>query len=123
MSHNIKDKTEYNLEHFWLWINSLRLSIIVEEEETGYYKVNNSPDYVVSDFHITTRRIKQKPNDLYPEISQWVTTDVDPFNDVHTDQFFDTAPFVIDATGTQAEHDTEHTYRELGGFAFSIPIE
>ena len=33
MSSNIKDKTEYNLEHFWLWINTLRLSIIEEEEE------------------------------------------------------------------------------------------
>ena len=58
LSSNIKDRTEEDMEHFWLWINTIRLSTLTEEIETGYYKVSNSPDYVISDFHITTRRIK-----------------------------------------------------------------
>ena len=32
LSSNIKDRTEADMEHFWLWINALRLSTIIEEE-------------------------------------------------------------------------------------------
>ena len=32
--------------------------IFEKEEETGFYKIASSPNYVLSDFHITTRRIK-----------------------------------------------------------------
>ena len=56
------------MEHFWLWINTLRISTMTLEEETGYYKIANSPDYAISDFHITTRRMKMKSNEMFPEI-------------------------------------------------------
>ena len=68
LSSNIKDRTEEDMEHFWLWINTLRISTMTLEEETGYYKIANSPDYVISDFQITTRRIKMKSNEMFPEI-------------------------------------------------------
>ena len=68
LSSNIKDRTEADMEHFWLWINTLRLTTIEKEEYTGYYKISNSPDYVISDFHITTRRLKMKSNEMFPDI-------------------------------------------------------
>lgn len=39
-----------------------------KEEDTGYFKVLGAPDYVVTDFLITTRRINEVPNEHDPNI-------------------------------------------------------
>ena len=77
----------------WDWILALRLQIIEKETKTGYYKMKSSPDFVVSDLHITTRRIKEVPNTDYPQIKQWITPNFNPFADEFDSDIYDSEPF------------------------------
>ena len=52
-----------------------------KEEDTGYYKVVGSPDYAVTDFLITTRRINEVENASDPNLNKWITNDFAPFYD------------------------------------------
>ena len=62
---DVSDDSEQNLERFWNWIVSMRTLLFEKEESTGFYKLEGSPDYVVTDFHITTRRIKEVNSSQY----------------------------------------------------------
>lgn len=118
----LHDTTSNDIDQFWIWIAFLGLEIKQEDSE-GYMKLSGGPDYFASDILITTRRMKETENEKFPEMKQWVATKYNPFLDPHDDNIFDTEPIVIDSTGTTIEHSIEGSYKDLGGFTFSIPID
>lgn len=86
-------------------------------------KIMDSPDYVVTDINITTRRVKETTTAGYGDMKMWVSTTLNPFKDEFNEEFWDTTPIVVDAKGTTIEHSVEDTARQLGGFTFSILID
>jgi len=85
-------------------------------------KLAGSPDYFVSDILITTRRAKEEVNEIFGDMKNWVSTEQDPFSHQFDEAFFDTTPFAIDSKGTLVEHQTQGSFGNLGGFAFTIPV-
>ena len=93
---------------------------MVTEPDSNYLKIFDSPDYVVSDIRITTRRVKETAETTFGDMKSLVATDINPFEDVFDPEIYDTEPITIDAKGTQIEHSTDDTVRSLGGFTFPI---
>ena len=71
----------------------MRFQLMEKEEDTGYFKVLGAPDYVVTDFLITTRRINEVPNEHDPNIMQWVTNGFSPFEDYYDSKFCNSTAF------------------------------
>ena len=97
--------------------------MLLLDEETGFYKLSDSPDFLVTDFHITTRRMKEETPAYYIDNKKWVTTDFSPFIDKFDPAIEDTTPFAIDKEGTMLEHSIDETYRHLGGFHILLKID
>ncbi len=86
-------------------------------------KIMDAPDYAVTDINITTRRVKETTTSVGSlDMKTWVSTDLNPFEDVFTEELWDTSPIVVDAKGTTIEHSVEDTARQLGGFTFPISV-
>ena len=66
--------------------------IFEKEEETGFYKIASSPNYVLSDFHITTRRIKTQQSEDFPDLVSWASIDFDPFGDSFKEDIWESDP-------------------------------
>ena len=92
---NIVDTTELNLDQFWVWIYEMRINLFVCEEESLLYRMKDSPDYLVTDFHITTRRINEVSSSKYTDDLKWITTSFRPFVDEFNAEFEATTPFQI----------------------------
>jgi len=122
LTKNIKDETVDNIDQFWLSMRTLRLSVIERESESDFYKLTGSPNYVVSDIRITTRRIKEESNSVFADASQWVTTEFEPFIDAFDEAVEDTEEFVIDSEGTFAQHMIEESHNSLGGFVVNLSL-
>ena len=120
---NISDSTEEHLDQFWVWIVAMRYNLIEKDDESGYYKLITSPDFVVSDFLITTRRIKEIESSLYTTDKKWVTTNFSPFSDPFDEAIEDTTPFALDKEGNMVEWSEQNSYRELGGFTIQLEID
>ena len=69
------------------------MEIIKDELTTtgtdGFLYFGDTPNRVLSDLRITSRRLKMEPDLLYPDTMSWVTTDFDPLVDEHDDLFED----------------------------------
>ena len=89
-----------NLSVLWQWINGIKTGLFEKEEETGFWKLQDSPDYLVTDFHFTTRRIKEVEISNYTSDKKWITTGFRPFSDEFDEEFEDTTPFVWKPDGT-----------------------
>ena len=73
----IVDTTEERLDQFWVWIVYMRNNLIEndqeKDQENDLYELIGTPDYVVSDFHVTTRRIKEEASSKYTSDKRWVS--------------------------------------------------
>ena len=116
------DTTSNQINQFWIWTSFIGIEIAEKDPLTGFMKLAGGPDYFVSDLVITTRRIKEVPNAIFPDMKGWVSTEHDPFTAPFDEAIFDTTPIVVDAKGTMIEHKVEGTFHDLGGFTFEIPV-
>ena len=93
----MRDETESNFSQFWTWIAAMKFQVIEKEESTGYFKIKDSPDYVVTDFMITTRRVNEKISTKYNSVAekQWVTYDLDPWTDEYDPNIYNSTSFII----------------------------
>ena len=112
-----------NLANFWGWIHRLKTGLFEREEETGFFKLQDSPDYLVTDFHFTTRRINEVSINKYNSDKKWITTGFSPFSDEYDEEFENTTPFVWKPDGTELYHSIEESYRELGGFTATLEVD
>ena len=101
ISDKMHDTTANEINQFWVWLAYLGIELAEDDPDTGYLRLAGSPDYFVSDILITTRRAKEEKNAIFPDMTNWVNTKLDPFSDPHDELFFDTTPFVIDDKGTE----------------------
>ena len=88
-------QTVDNIDPFFLWIANFKKNLIEQETDSGYYKLKNSPNYIVSDIRVTTRRMKMKNNDMLKGVKQWVSTELAPFEDPFNGLIESTEPFSL----------------------------
>lgn len=84
-------------------------SYIETEDVTELLKLVDSPNYLVSDLRVTTRHMKMKQNEMFPEVQQWVTPDFNPFAYEFDPEVESTEPIEI-WDGIKVEHSTEDTF-------------